>query len=161
MVSNLTMKSCGVVDRTSLNKTRSPNDDEGKKRSRRGSLCCALTEVGLPAMGKRDGEARDCFIGSGRVCARRLGRRGFHDESAVRLARGTCKIQQPGEDWQAAANSVSRRGFCFDLVEVAGTAVVWDPHGRGVRDSVEVLHAATRDPRSAVMVLSLVQGRET
>jgi hypothetical protein len=79
----------------------------------------------------------------------------------VRLARDTCKIQQPGEDRQAAANSVSRRGFCFDVAEVAGTAVVWDPHGRGVRVSIEVLHAAARDPRSVVMVLSPVQGRET
>jgi hypothetical protein len=67
MVPNLTMKSCGVVDRTSLNQTQSPYDDEGKKWPRRGSLCCALTKVGILAMGKRDGEARDCFIGPGRV----------------------------------------------------------------------------------------------
>jgi hypothetical protein len=49
---------------------------EGKKRPRRGSLCCALTEVGFPAMGKRDREARDCFIGPGRV------RRGFRGGGA-------------------------------------------------------------------------------
>lgn len=37
-------------------------------------------------------------------------------------------------DRQTAANSVSRRGFYFDLAEVVGITVVWDPHGRGVRD---------------------------